>query len=246
MSEIKTQAIVLSSTDYKDADKKLTLLSVEYGLIYATIKGVKKPKAKLAGASQPFCFAEFLLNKKGEYYTVINASVIENFFEVTNNFDKFIIGTGMLEFCKKTIKQNDPSVDLFVLLLKALRLLETKDANPMAALIRFLIDGLKIIGYNLKLDTCSCCGKKEMLSLGFNYSLEHGGIVCKKCGTINNSYILEPGEQGVIKNISITSIDDIFKLKFSSRENLISVIKILLRQVNLFIGEELTSIKQYL
>lgn len=246
MNEIKTQAIVLQSLDYKDADKKLALFSCEHGLIYATIKGVKKPKAKLASISQPFCFAEFLLNKKGEYFTIINASVIENFFEVTTVFDKYIIGTALLEFCKKTIRENDPSVELFVLLLKALRELEIKDANPMAVLIRFLIDGLKIIGYNLKLDVCSVCGSSSMLSMGFGYSLENNGIVCKKCGNISNSILLEPSEQGVLKNISITPMDQLHRLKFNNRDSLVGIINVLTRQVTLLTGEELTSIKQYL
>ena len=105
MNEIKIQAIVIDVKDYKDADKKLALLSLEYGLIWATIKGVKKPKAKLASMAQPFCFAEFVLNKKGEFYTVINASVIESFFEITSDFDKYIIGTAILEFCKKNHKR---------------------------------------------------------------------------------------------------------------------------------------------
>ena len=89
MNDIKIQAIVIDSKDYKEADKKLALFSVEHGLIWATIKGVKKPKAKLASIGQPFCYAEFLLNKKGDFYTVMNASVIENFFEITSDFDKY-------------------------------------------------------------------------------------------------------------------------------------------------------------
>lgn len=246
MNEIKTQAIVLESLDYKDADKRLVLFSLENGLMFATIKGVKKPKAKLASACQPFCFAEYLINKKGEYYTVINASVLENFFEITANFDKYIIATAMLEFCKKTIKPNDPSVELFVLILKALKQLETTSASPMAVLIRFLIDGLKIIGYNLKLDTCAVCGSTNLLNYGFNYSYLEGGIVCKKCSNINSSLILEDSEQGIIKNIFATNMDDIQRLKFANRDALVSVIRILFKQFNLSTGEELVSIKDYL
>ena len=56
--EVKTDAVVLKAIDYKDNDKLLTLFSPSLGKITAGIKGVKKPKAKLAFAAQPFCFAE--------------------------------------------------------------------------------------------------------------------------------------------------------------------------------------------
>ena len=62
--EIKTDAIVLQSIDYKDNDKLLTLFSPTLGKITAGIRGVKKPKAKLAFSAQPFCFAEYILAEK--------------------------------------------------------------------------------------------------------------------------------------------------------------------------------------
>ena len=246
MNEIKTQAIVISALDYKDADKKLALLTCEYGLIWATIKGVKKSKAKLASIGQPFCFAEFLLNKKGEFYTVINASVIDSFFEITSDFDKYIIGTAILEFCKKSIKENDQSLEIFVLLLKALKQLGYKDANSMAVLIRFFIDALGIIGYKLKFNECACCGSDKLLSYGFNYSYDHGGVVCKKCSAVIDNYMLQPSEQGALKNICATSIDDIYRLKFASREALVNIIGLFARQFRLYTGEELKTVFQYL
>lgn len=246
MEEIKTQALVLGSYDYKDADKRLVLFSLEFGLVNAIIKGVKKPKAKLAGFSQPFCFAEYIINKKGDFNTIINASSIESFFNITADFDKYIIGTSMLEFCKNVVKEDDPMPKLFVLLLKALKQLELTDANSMAVLIRFLIDGLELIGYKLSMDKCSCCGKSDKLSFGFNYSYDYGGIICKICSRNTPNFELEKSEEGIIKNITMTDIDDIYKLKFNNRDALVSLIKLFARQYRLYTGEELKTLTQYL
>lgn len=246
MEEIKTQAIVLSCTDHKDADKRLALFSLEFGLVHATIKGVKKPKAKLASFAQPFCFAEYVLSKKGDFFTVINASSIENFFSVTADFDKFIIGSCMLEFCKKSVKENDPAPGLFVLLLKSLKSLDMTQANPMAVLIRFLIDGMEQIGYKLVLDKCASCGKDNMLSYGFNYSFDQGGIICKVCNKNQDALELDQSEQGIIKNIAVTSIDQIDKLKFYNRNALVSAISLFAKQYRLYTGEELKTLAEYL
>ncbi|MBQ8468260.1 MAG: DNA repair protein RecO [Clostridia bacterium] len=246
MNEIKTQAIVLSSTDYRDADKRLALFSIEYGLMFATIKGVKKPKAKLASYAQPFCFAEYLLSKKGDFYSVINASSVENFFNLTSNFDKYVIGTAILEFCRKTVSPNDPALGLFVLTLKALKALDMTDANPMAVLIRFLIDAFKQIGYELELSACTKCGSEKNLSLGFGYNYDNGGLVCQKCMSLSEALVLSPQEQAVFKNIILTDIDNISNLKFSGRDALVEIIKILSKQYRLYTGEELKSISEYI
>jgi len=246
MEEIKTQAIVLASVDYKDADKRLTLFSLEYGLLYATIKGVKKPKAKLANFAQPFCFAEYILSKKGEYSAVINASSIENFFELTTNFDKYIIGTAMLEFCAKNIKQNDANAQLFVLLLKSLEALDMTEANQMAVLIKFLIEAFGLIGYKLTLDKCACCNKPIDYKYGFNYSFDHNGIICPFCSSKVFNYKMSAVEQGILKNINACDIDSIANLKFADTNALVEIIKLLNKQYFSYFGEELSSIKQYI
>lgn len=245
MNEIKTQAIVLSSTDYRDADKKLALFSCEYGLVYATIKGVKKPKAKLSSFAQPFCFAEFLLSKKGDFFTVVNASSIESFFGLTSNFDKYVVGTAILEFCKKVVKMNDPSLELFVLTLKALKQLEMSKANEMLVLIKFLIDGLAIIGYSVKLDRCAVCGK-DVMQVGGGYSYDLGGIVCGGCDKNLNLFELSRKEQKVLTTISKTAIDHLQGICEFERDELVASIKLFARQFRIYTGEELRSVEEYL
>lgn len=246
MNELKIQAIVLEARDSKEADRKLALFSCELGQIWATIKGVKKPKAKLAGVSQPFCFAEFLLSKKSDFYTVINASVIENFFNVTSDFDKYIIATAMLEFCRKTIKENDPSLNLFVLLAKCLKQLEYGEANPMAVLIKFLLEGLACVGYSITTNTCACCGSDGLLEYGASYNFDRGGLICKKCAAVVDSLSLTSQEQAIIKNIAASDAASLGRLKFAGRDGLVGVISVLAKQFRLYTGEELTTIKDYI
>ena len=58
-------ALMLKAADYNENDKILTLLTAERGRITAGIKGVKKAGAKLKFAAQPFCFAEYVLSRRG-------------------------------------------------------------------------------------------------------------------------------------------------------------------------------------
>ena len=87
--EIKVNALMLRAVDYNENDKILTFLCAEQGKISAGIKGVKKAGAKLKFASQPFCFAEYVLSKRGERYTVINCSETESFYDLRTDVMKF-------------------------------------------------------------------------------------------------------------------------------------------------------------
>ena len=87
--EIKLSAVTLRAADYGENDKILTLLTAENGKITAGIKGVKKPNAKLKFAAQPFCFAEFVLVKKGDKLTVTNCSELESFYDLRTDINKF-------------------------------------------------------------------------------------------------------------------------------------------------------------
>ena len=66
--------IVVGSTDYKEADKIISILTPTDGLIRATARGVKKDKAKLKFSAMPFAFCEYTLIKKGDYFLVKSAS----------------------------------------------------------------------------------------------------------------------------------------------------------------------------
>ena len=123
MEEIKTKGIVIKSKDYKDSDKIVTIFSADLGLIHARVRGVKKAKAKLAFAVQPFALIEFMLTEKGGFYTVINATSIDQFFNITLDFDNYIFMLGCLEVCEKTVRENDPQNRLFLLLLNSLKYL---------------------------------------------------------------------------------------------------------------------------
>ena len=143
MDEIKTKGIVISANDYKDSDKIVTIFSADFGLINARVRGVKKDKAKLAFAVQPFAFVEFLLSAKNGFYTVINATSIDQFFDITTDFDNYIFMMACLEVCKKTVKENDIQQDLFLLLLNSLKLVCYSKVSAMVVFIKFMLESLK-------------------------------------------------------------------------------------------------------
>ena len=155
--EIKTEAIVLRSIDYKDNDKLLTLFSPELGKITAGIKGVKKPKAKLAFSAQPFCFAEYILAEKGDRYTVTNAYLHESFFSLRCDIVRFYAACALAEICLSILYENEKYEGLFIGLIEGLKSLSLAEEDVAEAVVGFALIALRESGYPLDLGLYEEC-----------------------------------------------------------------------------------------
>lgn len=245
MEEIKLKGIVIKSDDYKDSDKLVTIFSAEKGLIRARARGVKKNKAKLAFAVQPFAFIEFMLTERDGFYTIINASSIDQFFDITSDFDNYIFMLACLEVVQKTVKENENQVDLFLLLLNSLKLVAYEKVSSINVFIKFMIEAMSVLGFSFVFDKCACCDNKiNENNVGFSY--DYNGLLCPKCMS-NFEYLeLNKVEYLILKNLSQVEISRISTLHFPSRENKISVVTLLLKVFRLLTEEEILTIKQFL
>lgn len=144
----KVQGIVLKLTDYKEADKLASIFTLEQGVISAKFTGVKKEKAKLKALAQPFVFAEFNLNNRGNLKQVINASLTDNFYPILNDYNKTICAYIVLDIINTILPQNKPENELFILTLNTLKNIEKN--NEFVATIDYILrfftfSGLEII-----------------------------------------------------------------------------------------------------
>lgn len=180
MIEQKLKGIVVSSKDFKDSDKIVTLFTLEKGIVYAKLVGVKKPKAKLKAAKEIFCFADFdVVSKTGDFSTITSATVIETFHNISSDLDAFYSACFILETLKIVGKENQPNQPLFLETLKALKSLAYGKAAPNVVKMKFLIKIFEALGYRLSLEKCACCGEGFVHKRFFSW--EDGAIVCNNC-----------------------------------------------------------------
>lgn len=245
MEEIKLKGIVISAKDYKDSDKIVTIFSAERGLIRARVRGVKKNKAKLAFAVQPFAFVEFMLTERDGFYTVINATSIDQFYSLTSDFDNYIFMIACMEVVQKTVKENEEQIDLFLLLLNSLKLVAYQNVSSMNVFIKFMIEAMKYLGFWFVFDRCACCGQ-ELNENQVSFSYEYNGLLCPKCQNKLEHLELNKVEYLILKNISSVDIEKIGTLHFPSREDKVSVISLLTKVFRLLTDEEILTIKEFL
>ncbi len=156
--ELKTKGIIIDAKDYKEYDKIVTILTFDKGVINAVVKGVKKNTAKMRFAGQLFCFVDFVLSKKGGMYTVISADLIESFFEIAYDYDKYLLAVDLIKVVRYVSRYNPDSTELFVLFLTILNVLLKTKTQLNIVYTKFLVEATKNLGYAKNFVHCAKCG----------------------------------------------------------------------------------------
>ena len=177
MATTKVKAIVIGGVNIKEKDKLITIFSLERGKMVVSMKGVRGEKAKLKSAKEIFSFGDFVI-EEGTHSSIVTAvDVVDNFYSLTKNVDKYYEGCALLDIVSH-ISSNEANHGLFIELLKALKCLCYEDVKKYFVIDKFLLNVFKSMGYGFLTDKCSCCGATLLLKY---FNLEIGEIVCPAC-----------------------------------------------------------------
>ena len=177
--EKKTTAFVLRASDYKENDKLLTLLCAEHGKLTASLRGAKKPNAKLKFASQPFALIEFVLSERGGYHTVTQAQAADMFYPLRADVNKFYAASAMAQLILSSVQEGAGEPALFSLVGEAFKNLCYEKTDARLLLIRFLMDALKILGVGAGFSFCATC--QEEIDGAVAFSFDSGAVYCEAC-----------------------------------------------------------------
>lgn len=170
---------MLRAVDYNENDKILTLLSAEHGKITAGIRGVKKAGAKLKFAAQPFCFAEYVLAKRGDKHTVTGCSETESFYDLRCDINKFYAASSVAEAALSVTFEGGECYEIFYETVKTLSKMCSGD--ECSALIHYLVFVLEKSGYALAAENCPYCGKPLLNEDKLRFDMNIGAFACPDC-----------------------------------------------------------------
>ena len=177
--EWRTDALVLRAIDYKESDRILTLLTPTDGKITAGIRGVRKPKAKLNFAAQPFCFAEYVLAKRGDRNTVVSAYQYDGFYPLREDIVRYYAACAAMEICDATTGENVDGKAIFIAAIEFLKGLTLTEEDVAELLVSFALVALREGGYALDLEGCGVCGAEVGNTPYFD--LAAGYFTCGEC-----------------------------------------------------------------
>jgi DNA repair protein RecO (recombination protein O) len=184
---LRTEAIVLRSIRYGEADRILHLFTLELGRAGAIAKGARKPRSRFGGRLEPFSRIELILHQgRGELATVSGVDLIRSHQTLATDPYRLAVGHIGLEAVLRLFIEHDPNSHAFYALARFLDLLDERiavsDAEPALdpLVLSFQLKLLWLAGYLPHLAGCAACGSPGPLVA---FSAPAGGAVCPDCAS---------------------------------------------------------------
>ena len=176
----KTEAVVLRSIRYGEADRVLHLYSADRGRLGAVAKGVRRVRSRMGGRLEPMARVRLVLHQgRGELCTVTAVDTVDAHPRLRERRASLERGVQACEAVLRLLDSAEPNPAAYNLLCNQLALLDSEaGAATRAQSLAFRAKLLLAAGFAPELASCAACGEAEHLS-GFSPSA--GGVVCASC-----------------------------------------------------------------
>lgn len=213
--KFQTEGIVIKEQSVGEYDRLVTVLTKEYGLLHAFVRGAKNLKSKLTSSTQLFSYSKLSFYRGKDAYIIDEASPIEVFFNLRKSIEKLSLAQYFCELTSELAPVEECADEYVRLLLNSLYLLvESKRTMSMIKAVNEL-RLLSISGYLPDLIGCNSCGAYD--SEFFSFQPDKGIIICSECCIINSSGIkISSSILAAMRFICYSSVDKIFSFKLSS------------------------------
>jgi DNA repair protein RecO (recombination protein O) len=181
----KTEAVVLRSLRFGEADRVLHLYTLDRGRVGAVAKGIRRTKSRFGGRLEPLSHVELVLHQgSGELQTVTGVELLDSHRAAREDHYRLSVGFVALEAMLRLFPEQEGNPRAFEALTRFLALLDGVERNgdARAALeplvLAFQLKLLWLAGYLPHLTSCAECGADTGL---VGYSPRAGGAVCGSC-----------------------------------------------------------------
>jgi DNA repair protein RecO (recombination protein O) len=183
---VKTEAVVLRSMRYGEADRILHLYTPARGRIGAIAKGVRRARSRFGGRLEPFFRLNIELHEgRGELLTVTGAQTVDGYARLRGDASALDAAARACDAVGRLFETGEPHPGVFNLLCRKLALLDEQagesrgeSSQARSGALSFRLKLLLAAGLAPQLGACASCGEAEHL-VGFSGAA--GGVVCSAC-----------------------------------------------------------------
>src|ERR1700730_18277201 len=181
---VKTEAVVLRSMRYGEADRILHLYTPNRGRVSAIAKGVRRARSRFGGRLEPFFRLRIELHEgRSELLTVTGAQTVDGHARLRGDGRALDAAARACDAVGRLFETTEPHPGVYNLLCRKLSLLDEQAGigatADRAAALAFRLKLLLAAGLAPQLGACARCGDREHLGA---FSGAAGGVVCEACG----------------------------------------------------------------
>jgi DNA repair protein RecO (recombination protein O) len=177
---VKTEAVVLRSIRFGEADRILHLYSARRGRVGAIAKGSRRPRSRFGGRLEPFFRLDLVLHEgRGELLTVTAAATVEGYPRLRESSAGLGAAARACDAVLRLLDAAEPNPAAYNLLCRYLALLDEPGRDcGLAEALAFRLKLALAAGFAPELASCARCGEVEHLT---GFSGAAGGVVCLSC-----------------------------------------------------------------
>jgi len=184
VSLYRDAGVVLRTHKLGEADRIITLLTRERGVVRAVAKGVRKTSSRFGGRLEPFMHVDLQLAEGRSLDIITQVETLNPFArDLGSDYPSYTAGTAMLETAERLVSEDgEPAVQQVQLLVGALKALVGGKATPSLILDSYQLRALAVAGFAPSFDDCAQCGMAP--PVGGQHRSFHapsGGILCPNC-----------------------------------------------------------------
>jgi DNA repair protein RecO (recombination protein O) len=153
MNHILTKGIILTRSDYGEADRILTILTPDQGKLRLMAKGVRRVKSKLAGGIELFSVSDIaFVRGRGDIGTLVSTRLETYFSNIIKDINRTMLGYELLKLTNKNT-EDEPEADYFDVLCQAIAALDDETITPELTRLWVIVQFLQLSGHALNLHT---------------------------------------------------------------------------------------------
>lgn len=214
----KIQGIILNISQFKEADKLVTIFSKDNGKINLLARGANKILSKKNFFLDTLNYVEFMVYpSRSGYDLIIETRIIDDFVKIKSDFFSIKIIYYFLEILNHFLVQEIDSEKIFTAFLDFLEQLTflTTNKQRQVLIIYFQLKILNIFGFSPELYNCVVCQTKFVSNTSRIVNFEDTlGYICDKHFDIINfsDNLIRDDIIKIQRYLNSQNINDIYKL----------------------------------
>ncbi len=209
MASFTTEAVILRAREFGEADRLLTLYTLAAGKITAKVRGARKPRSRLAGATLPLTHAEVQLwQGRSNILTLTQAVSRDAYAPLREDLRRLALANFAAEMVDLLTEDGAPSSPTYIALLETMALIAYGEAPDLAA-YSLALRMLRAAGLLAPLVRCAACGRSLEQGMGEAgageaagaWSPTRGAFVCGACAGEDD--LVSTVRQGTVATLGV-------------------------------------------
>ena len=161
----KFKGIILKTSEYKEKDRMISVLTKDMGIVSICVKGVSGKASRFSFASVPFSYCEFVVSVSHGFYYLKEGSVISGNTGIMESLEAMAVAGHIADCLSWSVMQSDNARDTYELAIYSFYSLSVNKNDYLSVMILFNWKLMWNLGLAAKASECvSAAGGRHRLS----------------------------------------------------------------------------------